>query len=247
MRKLIANPRWAVVTALLVLIVIVIFLSLPERRTPPGNRQNSEPPPDSGPVFIGLPEPRFDSDMSIEKGLLQRRSIRSFAEESLTLQELAQMMWAAQGVTDIRGLRTAPSAGATYPLELYAVTGEVDELGPGVYRYDPDEHRLLKTMEGDRRAQLADAALGQRFVEEAAVVFVLTAVYERTTIRYGDRGVRYVHMEAGHAAQNVYLQATSMGLATVVVGAFVDERVAEILGLPENEQPLYIMPVGRRA
>ena len=247
MRQFVANRRWALVTALLGLIVIVVSLSLPERRTPPGSRPNSEPPSDPEPVIIALPEPRFDSDMSIEQGLLRRRSIRAFADESLTLQELAQLLWAAQGVTDTRGLRTAPSAGATYPLELYAVTGKVDELGPGVYRYEPDEHRLLKTMEGDRRAQLADAALGQRFVEEGAVVFVFTAFYERTTMRYGDRGVRYVHMEAGHAAQNLHLQATSMGLATVVVGAFLDERVAEILDLPQNEQPLYIMPVGRTA
>jgi len=246
MKRLTTNRRWALVTALLVLIVIVVFLSLPERRTPPGNRPNSEPPSDPEPVIIALPEPRYDSDMSVEQSLLQRRSIRSFADESLTLQELAQLLWATQGITDARGFRTAPSAGATYPLELYAVVGHVDELSPGVYRYEPDEHRLHRTMEGDTRARLADAALGQRFVEEAAVVFVLTAVYERTTTRYGDRGVRYIHMEAGHAAQNLYLQATALDLGTVVVGAFRDEQVVELLDLPQNEQPLYIVPLGHK-
>ncbi len=246
MRRYSANYRPALVIALVALSVLVILLACLDRRTP-DNAPNSEPSEDPDMVIVELPEPRYDGDMSVEGSLLQRRSVRTYAGHPLTLQEVAQLLWAAQGVTDIRGLRTAPSAGATYPLELYAVTGEVDELGPGVYRYEPDEHRLLKTMEGDRRAQLADAALGQRFVEEGAVVFVITAVYERTTTRYGDRGVRYVHMEAGHAAQNLYLQATAMGLGTVVVGAFNDERVAEILGLPENEQPLYIMPVGRRA
>ncbi len=246
MKRFIVNRRSALVMALLVLTLIVVLLTMPDRRLPPGNRSNSEPSVDPKPVITELPEPRYDGDMSVEQGLLQRRSIRSFADESLTLQELAQLLWATQGVTDTRGFRTAPSAGATYPLELYAVVGHVDELSPGVYRYQPDEHRLHRTIEGDMRARLADAALGQRFVAEAAVMFVFTAVYERTTTRYGDRGVRYIHMEAGHAAQNLYLQATAMDLGTVVVGAFRDEQVAELLDLPENEQPLYIVPLGHK-
>ncbi|MFW6105482.1 MAG: SagB/ThcOx family dehydrogenase [Chloroflexota bacterium] len=206
-----------------------------------------EPTPPSEPEsIVELPEPRYDSDVSVEQSLLQRRSIRSYTGESLTLPEVAQLLWAAQGVTDARGFRTAPSAGALYPLELYVVAGDVQDLSPGVYRYDPDEHQLVSTMEGDRRVELADAALGQYFIGEGAIVIVFTAVYERTTGKYDDRGIRYVHIEVGHAAQNLCLQATAMDLGVVTVGAFYDKEVGELLDLPGDEQPLYIIPVGRK-
>ena len=195
---------------------------------------------------INLPEPRYDSDVSIEQSLLNRRSIRSYTGEPLTLQEVSQLLWAAQGVTDPGGLRTAPSAGALYPLELYLVVGDVEDLTSGVYRYEPDGHQLVKTMDGDQRAGLAEAALGQSWVEEGAISIVFTGVYERTTGKYGERGIRYVHIEVGHAAQNLCLQATAMGLGVVTVGAFSDEQVTELLNLPEDEQPLYIIPVGRK-
>jgi len=193
-----------------------------------------------------LPEPRYDSDVSIEQTLLQQRSTRSCTEEPLTLQELSQLLWAAQGITDPRGFRTAPSAGALYPLELYVMIGDVENLSPCVYRYQPDEHQLLKTVDGDKRAELAGAALKQDCVKEGAIVIVFTAVYERTTRKYDDRGIRYVHIEVGHAAQNLCLQATAMDLGTVTIGAFYDEEVAELLNLPKDEQPLYIIPVGRK-
>ena len=196
--------------------------------------------------IMNLPEPRYDSDMSIEQSLLQRRSTRSYTGEPLTLQELSQLLWAAQGITDSRGFRTAPSAGALYPLEMYVVAGDVENLSPGVYRYEPGKHQLLNTMDGDKRAELAGAALGQDCVEKGAIVIVFTAVYQRTTRKYDDRGIRYVHMEVGHAAQNLCLQATAMYLGTVTIGAFYDEEVAELLNLPENEQPLYIIPVGKK-
>ena len=195
--------------------------------------------------IINLPEPQYDSDVSIEQSLLNRRSIRSYTGEPLTLQEVSQLLWAAQGITDPRGFRTAPSAGALYPLELYLVAGDVEDLTSGVYRYEPDGHQLAKIIDGDKRAELADAALAQPWVKEGAISFVFSAVYERTTVKYGERGIRYVHMEAGHAAQNLCLQATAMGLGVVTVGAFYDEEVAKLLNLPEDEQPLYIIPVGR--
>lgn len=193
-----------------------------------------------------LPEPRYDGNVSLEQSMLQRRSIRSYANEPLTLQEVSQLLWAAQGITDPGGLRNAPSAGALYPLEVYVVAGNVRGLTTGVYRYLPDGHRLVKTMDGDQRAALAEAALGQDSVQEAPAVFILTAVYERVTGKYSDRGIRYVHMEAGHAAQNLCLQATAMELGTVTIGAFHDEQVVEYLKLPKNEQPLYIIPAGRK-
>ena len=196
-------------------------------------------------TVIHLPEAAHQGTASLEQTLLQRRSIRRFGDEPLTLGQVSQLLWAAQGVTHTRGFRTAPSAGATYPLETYVVAGNVDNLAEGVYRYNPAEHKLVKILSGDLREKLAQAALRQSCVGDGAINIVFTAVYERTTQRYGERGTRYVHMEAGHAAQNVYLQAAALNLGTVVIGAFHDEQVREILSLPQQEQPLYIMPVGR--
>ena len=197
-------------------------------------------------IDVKLPEPRYDSDVSVEQTLLQRRSVRDYTGEPLSLQQVSQLLWAAQGITDLRGLRTAPSAGALYPLEIYLVVGDVENLAGGVYHYQPVGHTLTRVLDGDLRAKLAAAALGQGCVKEGAINIVFTAVYERTTQRYGERGTRYVHMEVGHAAQNVYLQAVALHLGTVVIGAFHDDQVREILSLPQQEQPLYIMPVGRK-
>ncbi|HID91006.1 TPA: SagB/ThcOx family dehydrogenase, partial [Candidatus Bathyarchaeota archaeon] len=145
---------------------------------------------------IRLPTPRYESDVSIEEALLRRRSVRSYRDEPMTLQEVSQLLWAAQGITDPRGFRTAPSAGALYPLVLYVVVGNVEGLEKGVYRYGPHKHGIVKVLDGDRRAELAGAALGQEWVKNGAIDLVITAVYERTTRKYGDRGIRYVHMEA---------------------------------------------------
>jgi len=220
-------------------IVLVAFSSCAKPATIP----TPTPSPEQANV-IDLPEPQHDSDVSIEQSLLNRRSVRSYTGEPLTLQEVSQLLWAAQGITDPRGFRTAPSAGALYPLELYLVAGDVEDLPPGVYRYEPDGHQLARIIDGDKRAQLADAALAQSWVQEGAISIVFTTVYERTTIKYGDRGIRYVHMEVGHAAQNLCLQATAMGLGVVTVGAFHDEQVSKLLNLLEDEKPLYIIPVG---
>jgi len=197
-------------------------------------------------VKMTLPEPQYDSEISIEEALLERRSIRQYTGEPLTLQEVSQLLWAGQGITDPRGLRTAPSAGALYPLEIYVVVGDVENLAEGVYRYEPVEHELVKILEGDKRTDLATAALGQSSVSDAAIDIVVTAVYERTTVKYGERGIRYVHIEVGHAAQNMCLQATAMDLGIVTVGAFDDQQVKEVLNLPEDEQPLYTIPAGRK-
>jgi len=194
---------------------------------------------------IRLPEPVKDSDISIEEALSKRRSTRSYKEKPLTLAEISQLLWAAQGITSQRGLRTAPSAGALYPLEIYVVAGNVDDLHDGVYNYSPYKHELVRVVEGDKRTELCSAALGQTSVRNAAAVIVFSAVYERTTVKYGDRGIKYVHMESGHAAQNVFLQAVPLNLGAVVIGAFYDDAVKEVLKMSDREQPLYIMPVGR--
>jgi SagB-type dehydrogenase family enzyme len=195
--------------------------------------------------LIKLTQPVYDSSVSLEESILKRRSIRRYKNEPLTINEVSQLMWAAQGITDSYGLRTAPSAGALYPLEIYVVVGNVNELTPGIYKYKPNEHELLLIEKGDNRGTLSDASLGQRAVENGAIVIVISAVYERTTWKYRDRGVRYVHMEVGHVGQNISLQAVSLGLGTVVIGAFSDNEVKRIMKMPEEESPLYIMPVGR--
>lgn len=194
---------------------------------------------------LSLPAPRQDSGFSLERALHERRSVREFGKTALTQDEVSQLLWAAQGITSRDGLRAAPSAGALYPLELYLVAGVVRDLDPGVYRYAPAGHKLVKIIAGDQRHKLAAAAHGQDSVADAAAMLVFTAVERRTTRKYGSRGVRYVHIETGHAAQNVFLQATALGLGAVVVGAFDDDAVGALLQLPQGETPLYLMPLGR--
>lgn len=178
--------------------------------------------------------------------LQQRRSVRDFQDVSLSLSEIGQLLWAAQGITHPQGFRSAPSAGALYPLELYVVVGQVEGLAAGIYRYFPKEHRLIKSADGDQRKKLARAAHRQSWVSDAATVVVFAAVYERATWKYGKRGERYVHIETGHAAQNLFLQAESLGLGTVTVGAFDDDEVKAVLQLPDDVQPLILMPVGKK-
>ncbi|UCH87817.1 MAG: SagB/ThcOx family dehydrogenase [Dehalococcoidia bacterium] len=195
---------------------------------------------------IALPDPRLKGEMSLEEAILKRRSRRSFRDSPLTLGEISQVLWAAQGITGEIGLRAAPSAGALYPLDLYLVVGKegVEGLDEGVYHYVPQSHSLEPTLEGDVRQTLARLSLQQMSIADAPLSLLITAEYERTTGKYGDRGVRYVHMEAGHAGQNVYLQAEALGLGTVVIGAFQDEEISEALNLPRSYRPLYVMPIG---
>jgi len=199
-----------------------------------------------------LPPPQTDGSMSVERALAGRRSRRHFQDRALSAQQLSQILWAAYGVTlpapnhpGLRGgLRTAPSAGALYPLEIYVIVGNVQGIEPGVYRYISGEHTLVQIASGDLRAQLSDAALGQRMIRDAPATVLFSAVFGRTTGRYGQRGRRYVYMEVGHSAQNVYLQAQALGLGTCAIGAFSDARVRRLLQIPADEDPLYIMPVG---
>jgi SagB-type dehydrogenase family enzyme len=194
---------------------------------------------------ISLPLPRQVGTVSVEEALNRRRSVREYGPGPLTLEEVGQLLWAAQGITEPVGLRTTPSGGALYPLEIYVATGEVIGLPPGIYRYRPRHNELEQVMADDRRRALAAAAMGQRWVQKNAAVLAIVAAYERTTTKYGERGLRYVHLEAGHAAENVYLQATALGLATVLVGAFEERQLATFLGLPPHHQPIALMPVGR--
>lgn len=192
--------------------------------------------------FVRLPAPDTIGVVSVERALGSRRSVRSFGPESLSLSQLGQLLWAAQGNSAKPGGRTAPSAGATYPLEVFVASGRVRGLGSGLYRYDGNSHTLRRLGTKDLRRELGSAAYGQKWVVDAAAVVVLAADYSRTTSRYGERGRRYVHMEAGHVGQNVHLQCAALGLGTVMVGAFDDREAKRLIG--GRFDPLYLMPVG---
>lgn len=188
---------------------------------------------------------------SIEEALLLRRSVRDFVTQSISINDLSQILWACYGLSSgIRKLKTTPSAGATYPLDIYVAVKEssvrvsdVEFLDAGIYRYDPERHSLRLVKKGDYSRFLMDACLSQRWVRDAVFNLILVAVFERTTSYYGDRGMRYVWIEVGHAAQNVYLEAVALGLGCVAIGAYYDDKVAEIVGAKEGI-PAYVLSIG---
>ena len=209
--------------------------------------ERAKPVLENGPEIL-LPKPSHKGDVSVEEALHQRRSIREYANDSLTVAHISQMLWAAYGVSDsIIGrksfyLKTAPSAGARYPLEIYIGFGKVIGMKPGIYHYSPIRHSISAIAYGDLRSNLDN---GQGMVEQAPATLVFTAFYERTTAKYGDRGrERYVCMDLGHAGQNVYLQAVALGMGTCAIASFSDEDVSALLNLKKEESPLYIMPIG---
>ena len=221
-------------------VIVVCLILIP---VSPGRCETMSPATPSKTIM--LPKPRYTGEVSVEQALRARRSVRSYKNEALEMAEISQILWSAQGITSARGFRTAPSAGALYPLELYIIAGNVQDLPSGIYKYRPREHALHEIVSGDRRPDLSRAALRQSSIKKAPAVILFCAVYERTTGKYGQRGIRYVHMEVGHAAQNVCLQAIALGLETAVIGAFRDEEVKVIANLPTDEQPLYFVPIGR--
>lgn len=193
--------------------------------------------PDSRQLLV-LPAPVQQGALSLETTLSRRRSVRDYTSATLTAAELSQLLWAAQGVTSPAGQRTAPSAGALYPLEIYVA------ISMGLYHYEPSGHRLVAVSKQDARSALSAAAHGQEAVARAPAVFIIAAVPARTAVRYGDRATRYVLLEAGHACQNLLLQGVALGLGAVPVGAFEDVAVSRALRLPPGEIPLYLIPIG---
>jgi len=205
----------------------------------------SEMPATAAIEVIALPKPRLKGGMSLEEAIAARRSKRGYRGEPLRLNDTAQLLWAAQGITGPEDKRAAPSAGALFPLELYLSVTKVEGIPPGVYKYDPAAHSLTLHRDGDRRRELTAAAMDQDCVRFSAGVLIFTAVASRTVGKYGERGRRYIDMEAAHASENVYLQAAALGLGTVAVGAFDPAAVTKCLELPRAHKPVYLMPVGR--
>ena len=218
----------------------VFFNGKNEAENPTGEPMQSE-----GEILLSAPA--AGGGISLAEALANRRSFREYIKKSLAEREISQLLWSAQGITDRpTGFRTSPSAGALYPLEVYMVVGMADGVPAGIYKYSPQNHSILLVREGDVREELYRECLSQDSVKNAAAVLVFSAVFERTASRYGDRAERYVYMEVGHASQNVYLQAESLNLGTVAIGAFDEDGVKEVLGLPGDEEPVYIMPVGHK-
>lgn len=197
-----------------------------------------------------LPQPKIEGDISLERVIKNRRTIRSFTPDPLTKEQFAQLLWATQGTTDDRGFkRAAASGGALYPMDIYAVVGEkgVEGLEAGIYHYESKGHTFSLVLEGDFRVELSRAALSQMWMARAPLNLVITAEYSRICVKYGERGVRYAMIEAGHIGQNIFLQAEAMGLGAGIVGAFQDERVIKTMNIPKTHEPLLIMPVGTKS
>jgi len=193
---------------------------------------------------IKLPPVLKKGKITLEETLTARRSVRNYKDEPLTLQEISQLLWACDGKTSEWGGRTSPSAGATYPLEIYIVVGNVEGIEPGLYHYVIENHSLVEVKKGDLRRKLSSVCLNQTMVVEAPVSIVISGIFEKTTTRYGERGIRYVFMEVGHCGQNIHLQSEALGLGTVMIGAFDDEGVRKVLGIKEDV--FYICPVGKK-
>ncbi|MFH1928747.1 MAG: SagB/ThcOx family dehydrogenase [Chloroflexota bacterium] len=220
------------------MLLVILFLS----SCVPGSES---PVPETGrpdqQEEILLPTPRLSSERSLEETLSRRRSVRRFTDEELTTQDISQLLWAAQGITREWGGRTTPSAGALYPLEVYVA------MPQGFYHYEPQGHKMELITRDDLRMEVWKASLKQDAVRDAPAVFIIAAVYERTAVKYGDRAARYVHLEAGHAAQNLLLQAVALDLGGVPIGAFHDDRLQSALSLPGDHEPLYVIPIGHPA
>jgi len=231
--------------ALGLLVAVIAFTSLQIIPTSPYEIKAAECTIDPSQSVIELPPPDY-TGLSVESAIADRRSLRSYTEEEITLEELSQILWAAQGITDESGKRTAPSAGALYPIELYVVPNRVSNVDCGVYHYVPDEHKLVLHQEGNFTEAVYHTALAQEHVKDAAVVIIFTAVRERTASKYGDSADKYIAMEAGHISENILLESVSLGLGAVPVGAFDQNGLDELLGITgSGESALYLNCIGK--
>lgn len=203
---------------------------------------------------LSLPKPILKGTVTVEEALNSRRSVRQYKDEALTLEDVSQLLWSAYGVTNpvapkiLRGgLKTAPSAGGLYPLEVYLYVKNVTGLEPGFYYYQPNGHKLCLVKKGDYAQQLGFVCYSQNFIATAPITIIYSAIFERTTSKYGERGrERYVMMDLGHSGENVYLQAEALNMGTVAIGAFMDLELKQLVNMTKVEEPLYLMPIGKK-
>ncbi len=237
------KKRSAVVLCILVLLAGVgLFYHFSDK-----NRQKNDNHVQVSLREIKLSDPVTSGGMPLNDALYNRRSVREYADSPIKESALSNLLWSAAGISDPdSGLRTVPSAGALYPLEIYVAVGFVENFEPGLYKYSSDDHVLHLIRPGDFRNELYEAAIRQVWIREAAAVILISAVFERTSKVYGDRSERYVYIEAGHCAQNIYLQAEALSIGTTAVGAFNDTSVSDIFYLPSDESPIYLLPLGMR-
>lgn len=186
---------------------------------------------------LELPKPFLKGSKSLEECIYKRESVRSYKDKVIEIEKVSQILWAAQGKKGHK--RTVPSAGATYPLEIY-----ITLKNKGYFHYNFDRHTLELITDEDVSGKITAASWNQQFISEAYLNVIICAIFTRTTQRYGERGVRYVFIEVGHCAQNIHLEAVSLGLTSVPIGAYEDEKVKALLDLPKNVEPLYIIPIG---
>jgi len=224
------------------------------RQRPPSDNLGTIPSPERVKTYreaerVQLPQPDFGEPADLWQCLARRRSERNTSEEPLSLEELAKILWAAQGVTAQAGmhlLRTAPSAGALYPFETYVYIDRVEGVSQGIYHFDVGEFTLASLEEGDFNQVITAASLGQPVVRKAAVVLIWTAMMLRCMVKYRERAVRYIGMDLGHVCQNVQLAATALGFGSCPIGAFYDDELNELLALDgEEETVLYMVTVGK--
>jgi SagB-type dehydrogenase family enzyme len=197
--------------------------------------------------IIKLPEPYIDSKVSLEKTLWERRSQRTYKAFPLDIKEISQLLWAGQGITDYEhGKRTAPSANAKYPLDLYLVVFYADGLDKGIYEYLPEKHGLKKVFEDTKRDDIIKACNFQGAVSQSSVTIIIAGTYTRMSDKYNESDIRFTYAEVGHTSQNIFLQATALGLGTVVIGGFKQDELSKVLQFPVDTKALYVMPVGKK-
>ena len=194
---------------------------------------------------IKLPDPQQSNCNAIEEALFKKRSIAKYKNVPITCSDLSQVLWASQGIAESKDPKKSPSTEALFPLEVYAIIANVIGIPAGIYQYRPHTNELVRIAAGDMRNEIAKAALGRKSVRTAPAVIVVSAVYVRTTSKLGEKGIRYAHMEAGHAAQNISLQAVALNLGSVMIGSFHESDLKKIMHMDDREQPMYIIPVGK--
>jgi SagB-type dehydrogenase family enzyme len=194
---------------------------------------------------IKLPEPKTTGSISVEETLLKRRSVREYLSEHLSLAEISQLLWSAYGITSEEGFRTAPSAGALFPLKIYLAAVNINKLEQGFYLYDSKTHTLELRKTGDYAEPLTAGTFFQDYIGEAAAILIISADYTGPNEKYGDQGKKFTWMDLGHLGQNVHLQAVSLDIGTVAVAAVRPDEIEKLLDLPGGEEVLYLMPLGK--